>query len=153
MTSNARGSLLVCALLTVVAGLGTSRPTLAAPQEENDVSREEHDKRVDYIEFLSTDLAATKQFYGAVFGWTFEDWGDDYVSFADGRLAGGFHRADEVTKGGPLVILYAVDLEGVETAVREHGGEIVKEIFPFPGGRRFHFSDPSGNELAVWSDG
>jgi predicted enzyme related to lactoylglutathione lyase len=82
-----------------------------------------------------------------------EDWGPDYTSFADGRLAGGFSKVDEVTKGGGvLVVIYAVDLEAVEVAVRAHGGEIVKEIFSFPGGRRFHFTDPSGNELAVWSD-
>lgn len=116
------------------------------------MSREEHDRRIDYIEFLSTDLAESKRFYGAVFEWTFQDWGDDYVSFADGRLAGGFRLVEEVTAGSTLVVIYAVDLESVEEAVQEHGGTIVQEIFSFPGGRRFHFSDPSGNELAVWSE-
>jgi uncharacterized protein len=116
------------------------------------MTRPEHDKRIDYIEFPSTDLAATKAFYAAVFGWTFTDWGPDYVSFEDGRLGGGFHPADSVAAGGPLVILYATDLEAVEAGVREHGGSIVRDTFSFPGGRRFHFADPSGNVLAVWSE-
>ena len=116
------------------------------------MSQEQHDKRVDYVEFPSTDLESTKAFYNTVFGWEFQDWGPDYVSFADGRLAGGFRLADEVTNGGSLVVIYAVDLEAVEASVREHGGTIVQEIFSFPGGRRFQFADPTGNELAVWSD-
>ncbi|MCZ6713424.1 MAG: VOC family protein [Deltaproteobacteria bacterium] len=117
------------------------------------MEQSEHDQRIDYLEFGSTDLAKTKAFYSRAFGWRFTDWGDTYVSFEDGRLGGGFELRDSVEGGGALVILYAVDLEGTEAAVREHGGAIVKEIFEFPGGRRFHFEDPSGNELAVWSDG
>ncbi len=116
------------------------------------VSQAEHDKRVDYVEFAATDLEKIKAFYSAVFGWSFTDWGPDYVSFADGRLNGGFAKADAVATGGPLVIIYAVDLEAVAADVKAHGGSIGKEIFEFPGGRRFHFADPSGNVLAVWSD-
>jgi D-aminopeptidase len=119
---------------------------------EGTMAREEHDRRVDYVEFPVTDLGAAKGFYGSVFGWKFQDWGPDYASFEDGRLTGGFRLTDEVTRGGPLVIIYAVDLEAVEASVRAKGGTIVREIFGFPGGRRFHFTDPSGNELAVWSD-
>jgi D-aminopeptidase len=119
---------------------------------EVEMGQEEHDRRVDYVEFKVTDLEAAKAFYSGVFGWKFQDWGPDYASFEDGRLAGGFHLSEEVTRGGPLVIIYAVDLEAVEVAVRNKGGTIVREIFSFPGGRRFHFTDPSGNELAVWSD-
>jgi predicted enzyme related to lactoylglutathione lyase len=119
---------------------------------EGAMGQEEHDKRVDYVEFKVTDLEAAKAFYSGAFGWKFQDWGPDYASFEDGRLTGGFHRSDEVAPGGPLVIIYAVDLEAVEAGVRANGGTIVKEIFSFPGGRRFHFTDPSGNELAVWSD-
>lgn len=114
--------------------------------------QEQHDRRIDYVELPAPDLDAMKAFYGGVFGWSFQDWGPDYVSFADGRLAGGFRRESEVAAGGPLVVLYAVDLEGVEGAVKSAGGEIVKGIFSFPGGRRFHFRDPAGHELAVWSD-
>ena len=116
------------------------------------MGQEEHDKRIDYVELAVTDIGAAKAFYSAVFGWKMQDWGPDYVSFEDGRLAGGFRLEEEVRRGGPLVILYAVDLEAVEASVRAHGGAIVQGIFSFPGGRRFHFTDPSGNELAVWSD-
>jgi D-aminopeptidase len=119
---------------------------------EKTMSQEEHDKRVDYVELSVTDMKAAKAFYSAVFGWKMQDWGPDYASFEDGRLAGGFRLVDEVHRGGPLVIIYAVDLEAVEASIRAHGGVIVQEIFSFPGGRRFHFTDPSGNELAVWSD-
>ena len=119
---------------------------------EGTMGQEEHDKRVDYVEFKVTDLDAAKAFYSGAFGWKFQDWGPDYASFEDGRLAGGFHVSDEIIRGGPLVIIYAVDLEAVAAGVRNNGGTIVKEIFSFPGGRRFHFTDPSGNELAVWSD-
>jgi len=119
---------------------------------EGAMGQEEHDKRVDYVEFKVTDLEAAKAFYSGAFGWKFQDWGPEYASFEDGRLTGGFHLSEEVTRGGPLVIIYAVDLEAVAAGVRNNGGTIVQEIFSFPGGRRFHFTDPSGNELAVWSD-
>lgn len=116
------------------------------------MSQADHDRRVDYIEFPCTNIDKTKTFYSRVFGWEFTDYGPDYTSFTDGRLAGGFRAAPEVTAGGPLVVLYSTDLAGIETAVGENGGKIVRETFEFPGGRRFHFADPSGNELAVWSD-
>ncbi len=111
-----------------------------------------HDRRVGYIEFPATDIAATKDFYTRVFGWKFTDYGPGYSSFDDGRLGGGFVKADKITRGGALVVIYAADLEGIEAQVRAAGGTIVKEIFAFPGGRRFHFTDPGGNELAVWSE-
>ena len=111
-----------------------------------------NDRRVDCIEFPATDVEKTKAFYVRVFGWRFTDYGPDYTSFEDGRLSGGFWKKDDVTRGGPLVVIYAADLAGVEAQVRAEGGTIVKQVFPFPGGRRFHFTDPSGNELAVWSD-
>jgi predicted enzyme related to lactoylglutathione lyase len=111
------------------------------------------DRRIDYIELAVTDVAAAKQFYVEAFGWTFTDYGPDYTSFEDGRLAGGLTKAGVVGKGGALIVVYASDLEGMEARVRRAGGTIVKPIFAFPGGRRFHFTDPSGNELAVWSEG
>ena len=116
------------------------------------MNQEDQDRRVDYIEFLTTDIEQTKNFYSEVFGWEFTDYGPEYTSFSDGRLAGGFAVAPEVTAGGPLVVLYSTDLAEIQASVRESGGRIVREIFEFPGGRRFHFADPSGNELAVWSD-
>jgi predicted enzyme related to lactoylglutathione lyase len=116
------------------------------------VRQEQHDRQIDYIEFSTTDVSASKRFYASVFGWTFQDFGPDYASFADGRLTGGFAEADAVPAGGPLVVLYAVDLDAVRASVEEHGGRVVKETFEFPGGRRFHFADPSGNVLAVWTN-
>jgi len=116
------------------------------------MSQAEQDRRVDYIEFLTTNIEETKRLYSEVFGWEFTDYGPDYTSFTDGRLSGGFSLASEVTAGGPLVVLYATTLEEIEARIRESGGQIVRETFEFPGGRRFHFTDPSGNELAVWSD-
>ena len=107
--------------------------------------------RIDYIEFPATDIAATKKFYSAAFGWTFEDYGPEYTSFSDTRIAGGFTTAEK-TGHGALIVLYAGDLEASEKAVKAAGAPIVKPIFSFPGGRRFHFTDPNGNELAVWSD-
>jgi len=112
----------------------------------------DRDRRVDYVEFGSTDIAATKHFYTTVFGWTFTDYGPEYTSFDDGRLTGGFHKVETIGAGGALIVIYAAELERVEAAIRAQECEIVKEIFSFPGGRRFHFADPSGNELAVWSD-
>jgi uncharacterized protein len=116
------------------------------------MGQEDQEKRIDYVELGATDVEAAKRFYGGVFGWKLEDWGPDYASFHDGRLAGGLRREDEVRPGGPLVILYSGQLEAVEKAIRDAGGTIVRETFSFPGGRRFHFADPSGNVLAVWSD-
>ncbi|MDH3891750.1 MAG: VOC family protein [candidate division Zixibacteria bacterium] len=116
------------------------------------MSQADQDRRVDYIEFPSTDIEKTKRFYGAVFGWKFTDYGPEYTSFNDGRLGGGFAKSPEVVSGGPLVVLYATALEEIKDKVSEHGGKVVRDTFEFPGGRRFHFSDPSGNVLAVWSD-
>jgi len=116
------------------------------------MSNQANDRRIDYIEFPATDIAATKRFYHDVFGWTFEDYGPEYTSFVDGRLAGGFWTAPKVQPGGALIVIYAANLEDTEVKVKAAGGMIVKPTFSFPGGRRFHFSDPSGNELAVWSE-
>ena len=106
--------------------------------------------RINYIEFPAKNLEALKAFYGSVFGWTFVNYGPNYVAFNDGTLDGGF--TTQATPGmGALVILYSEKLEDSLNRVKEQGGEIVKDIFDFPGGRRFHFTDPDGNELAVWS--
>ncbi len=109
--------------------------------------------RIDYIEFAVRDLAASKRFYTAAFGWRFTDYGPEYSGIqGEGREAGGMYESDDVQPGGPLVILYSEDLEQSLAAVRAAGGGIVKEPFVFPGGRRFQFTDPSGHELAVWSE-
>src|SRR5688572_8490289 len=118
----------------------------------------EHDRHINYIELPAGDMAGTQRFYRDVFGWKFTDYGPDYASFsaAEAGVDGGF-RADGEVKPAPadtgvLVVLYAGDLEATLDRVRGAGAAIVKPIFSFPGGRRFHFRDPSGNELAVWSD-
>jgi uncharacterized protein len=112
----------------------------------------QEDRRIDYIEFNVANIARSKAFYGAAFGWTFTDYGPDYCEFSDGRMKGGFDATTPVSLGGPLVILYGADLSQLQKSVTVAGGEIVKPIFEFPGGRRFHFTDPDGYELAVWSE-
>ena len=109
------------------------------------------DGKIDYIELPGGELKATKAFYEAAFGWKFQDWGDSYCDFNHG-LTGGFTSAPDGVKT-PLVILYAHDLEAMQAKVRVAGGVITKEIFAFPGGRRFHFRDPAGNEVGVWCEG
>jgi uncharacterized protein len=107
-----------------------------------------NDRRIDYLELPVAEIGRSRDFYGKAFGWSFKDYGPEYCEFNDGRLTGGFARG---TGGGPLVILYADDLDEIQRRVEEAGGRIVKPIFSFPGGRRFHFADPDGHELAVWS--
>ncbi len=116
------------------------------------VQMTDKDNRIDYIEIPVLDVSEAKRFYGDLFGWKFVDYGPDYASFNDGRMDGGFTKTSTVERGGVLVILYSVDLELVRDRVKSAGGAIVRDIFEFPGGRRFHFTDPSGNELAVWSE-
>ncbi len=108
---------------------------------------------LDYIEFPAIDIEATKAFYTSAFGWKFTDYGPDYVSFTDGNFEGGFTTESKPQKpGGPLIILYSENLEGTVKVIEQSGGIITKHIYKFPGGRRFHFEDPNGNELAVWSE-
>jgi uncharacterized protein len=112
------------------------------------------DHSIDYIEIPTADIAAMKQFYGQAFGWTFTDYGPEYASFEGAGVDGGFRgEAEPPPRGGALIVLYTSDLEAAEARVRAAGGEITKPIFDFPGGRRFHFLDPTGNELAIWSVG
>jgi uncharacterized protein len=107
---------------------------------------------IDYVEIAVTDIQAAKAFYSTAFGWTLVDYGPDYAGIqVGGKEIGGLRRDSEVRAGGPLVVLYSNDLEKSAAAVTAAGGKILKPIYPFPGGRRFHFADPAGNELAVWS--
>lgn len=111
--------------------------------------------QIDYVELPTLNPEATKAFFGQLLGWKFEDYGPDYTSFSDGRIGGGFYRAGRparVENGSALVVLYHPRLEEVRQRVLDLGGLIVKEIFSFPGGRRFHFTEPGGSELAAWSD-
>ena len=111
---------------------------------------------LDYVELSVTDMQAARDFYGAAFGWTFTSYGDGYSGIrtsaeSDGDEAGGLSLAEQVVRGGPLVLLYSDDLDATLAAVQSAGGEIVNGPYEFPGGRRFHFVDPSGNELGVWA--
>jgi len=110
---------------------------------------------IDYVELPARDMDATEAFFKAVFGWHFESYGADYVAFSGSGVDGGFYRSDKVAtvaNGSALVVIYSADLEATQTMIEEIGGHIVRDTFSFPGGRRFHFADPSGNEWAVWSD-
>ena len=109
---------------------------------------------INYIELPMTDSAVTQAFYTAAFGWEFTVWAPTYIGFSGAGVEGGFdgERGDSVGKPGVLVVLYADDLEKVEAAVVNAGGKVVQPAYAFPGGRRFHFTDPNGNELAVWSE-
>lgn len=112
-------------------------------------------ERIDYVEFPARDLNATKAFFSRVFGWEFEDHGPDYCSFQAPGLKGGFFRSrlhSHTEQGGALLVLHSPDLEASESRVVQAGGLITQPIFAFPGGRRFHFTEPSGNELGVWSE-
>jgi predicted enzyme related to lactoylglutathione lyase len=111
--------------------------------------------KINYVEFPTRDIEATKAFFAAVFGWSFTDYGPEYTAFKDQGINGGFFRADSASStvtGGALIVLYSDTLEEVQERVERAGGSILKPIFSFPGGRRFHFTEPGGNELAVWSD-
>ena len=114
----------------------------------------EHEK-INYLEFPAKDLAATKIFFVEVFNWSFEDYGPDYIAFSNQGVDGGFFKADlasSTKNGAALTVFYSDDLEATLAKVTAGGGEIVKPIFSFPGGRRFHFTEPSGNEFAVWGN-
>jgi hypothetical protein len=113
------------------------------------------DLKINYLELPAGDLDAVQSFYEGAFGWSFTDYGPEYRAFSDGALDGGFQKKEassSTSNGAALIVLYAENLEATRTKVVENGGAIVQEIFSFPGGRRFHFADPNGNELAVWSD-
>ncbi len=149
--ANAAGDELGIDLTTGSAG--ARRPGKPSPYYRKEAMRA-HEK-IDYVEFPAKDLAAAKAFFTKAFGWSFIDYGDDYTSFPDQGVDGGFYRADltvSTEKGSALVVLYSRDLEGTQAKILDAGGSIVKPIFSFPGGRRFHFADPNGNEYAVWSD-
>lgn len=112
-------------------------------------------KTIDYLEMPSRDLNATRQFFSALFGWSFEDYGPDYIAFDDGRTTGGFFRAQDAwsdTTSCPLVVFYASDLPATREEVARLGGKVTREIFEFPGGFRFHFDAPGSGEFAVWCE-
>ncbi len=113
----------------------------------------EHEK-INYVEFPAKDIEATKAFFAAVFGWSFADYGTEYTAFSNEGINGGFFKSDltaSTDNGSALIVFYSETLEQTQSKIENAGGTIIKPIFSFPGGRRFHFQDPHGNELAVWS--
>ena len=112
-------------------------------------------EKLNYVEFAACDLSATKAFFSAVFGWEFVDYGSDYAAFSNQGLDGGFYKADmcnQTGSGGALLVFYSADIQATLQKVVSNGGTIIKPLFDFPGGCRFHFTEPSGNEFAVWSE-
>lgn len=110
------------------------------------------ENQIDYVEIPVTDLNRAREFFSSMFGWSFQEWGDDYMSFNDGRLGGGFRRSTEAAVStGVLLIFFSDNLERDVDKVKALGAKVSQEIFAFPGGRRFHFIDPTGNEYAIWS--
>jgi len=114
----------------------------------------EHES-LNYMEYPASNLEATKTFFGLVFGWQFVDYGPDYASFSEHNLDGGFYRSEltsTTAKGAGLMVFYSAKIEDTQAKIERCGGEISQPLFDFPGGRRFHFIEPSGNEFAVWSE-
>ncbi len=113
----------------------------------------EHEK-INYLELPASNLPATKKFFSKVFGWVFTDYGPEYIAFEKAGIAGGFWKSNGVmaAETSALVVFYSKTLLQTQAKIEKAGGSILKPIFDFPGGRRFHFSDPNGNEFAVWSD-
>ena len=114
----------------------------------------QHEK-INYVELPAKDLNATKKFFIQVFGWSFQDYAPEYSAFSNQGIDGGFFKSklsSSTSSGAALIVFYSNDLETTQEKVENANGVIVQKIFPFPGGRRFHFTEPSGNEFAVWSD-
>ena len=112
-------------------------------------------EKMNYVELPAKDLAATKAFFQSAFCWSFVDYGPEYTAFENQGLDGGFFKSDLASfteKGAALIVFYSNQLEATLAKVEKAGGSIVKPIYSFPGGRRFHFTEPSGNEFAVWSE-
>lgn len=108
--------------------------------------------QISYVEFKAKDLEKIKKFYTEIFNWSFTDYGPTYIAFSESGLEGGFEKTENEIVNGALIVLYHNDLNSIKSKVIKSKGKISKDIFTFPGGRRFHFIDPAGNELAVWSD-
>lgn len=112
-------------------------------------------EKINYLEIPARDLSATKSFFTSVFDWSFTDYGPEYTAFSNQGIDGGFFQSDKIMStdsGSALIVFYSENLEQTQANIEQASGTIIKEIFSFPGGRRFHFSDTNGNEFAVWSE-
>ena len=143
-------------ILALVLSLFIASTSANNLSEIKDVSTDmTKNNKINYIEIPAKNIAATKTFFSGVFGWSFVDYGPEYSSFAAQGVDGGFFKSELVVStknGSPLIVLYSDSLEATQDKIEKAGGKIIKPIFSFPGGRRFHFSDPNGNEFAVWSE-
>lgn len=110
------------------------------------------DNHINYVEFKAHNLELIKKFYTSCFGWSFTDYGPNYTAFAESGLEGGFEKTDNPIQHGVLIVLYHNNLNLIKNTIVQAGGIISRDIFSFPGGERFHFKDPSGNELAIWKE-
>ena len=122
-------------------------------KQRREILRE--NEKINYIEFPAKNIALTKAFFTGVFGWSFVDYGPEYTAFSNAGIDGGFFQSDLSTSteiGSALIVFFSLDLEQTQAKIEAAGGSIIKPIFSFPGGRRFHFADPNDNEYAVWSD-
>jgi len=127
---------------------------ISALMSEYGVKMNEHEK-INYVEFPAKDIQATKNFFSQAFGWSFQDFGPEYAAFSGQGIDGGFFKAElssSADQGAALIVFYSQAIEATQTKIEKAGGVIIKPIFSFPGGRRFHFKEPSGNEFAVWSE-
>jgi hypothetical protein len=116
------------------------------------IKMESNDNHINYVEFRAKDLHKIKEFYTKAFDWTFTDYGPNYTAFSESGIQGGFEKTEADIVNGALIVLYHKDLKLIKNKIIASGGEISLDIFSFPGGNRFHFIDPSKNELAVWSE-
>ncbi len=141
----------IVALIMIVSTNGCTK-NQETSTKGTDVNKHE---KINYVEFPAKDLEAAKTFFTTVFGWSFVDYGPEYTAFSNAGLKGGFFKSDlssSTDNGSALIVLYSYKLEETQSKIVQAGGIIVKPIFSFPGGRRFHFADPNGNEFAVWSE-
>ncbi len=112
-------------------------------------------EKINYLEFPAKDITAAKKFFTAVFDWSFTDYGPDYIAFSNAGIDGGFYQSDlnvSTKTGSVLIVFYSKEIEATQSKIITAGGKITQAIFEFPGGHRFHFTDPNGNEYAAWSD-
>ncbi len=141
----------IVTLLMIVSSNGCEK-NQEISTKGGDVNKHE---KINYVEFPAKDIEVAKTFFTTVFGWSFVDYGLEYTAFSKAGLDGGFFKSElnsSSDKGSTLIVLYSENLEATQSKIEKARGKIVKPIFSFPGGRRFHFTDPNGNEYAVWSE-
>ncbi|GAW97977.1 glyoxalase [Colwellia marinimaniae] len=142
-------------LILVLSLLVVSTNAQSTDKVEGEKIKMSKHNKINYIEIPAKNIEATKSFFIEVFDWSFVDYGPDYCSFTAQGVDGGFFKSDLVVStknGSPLIVLYSNSLETTQEKIEKAGGKIIKPIFSFPGGRRFHFGDPNGNEFAVWAE-